>query len=52
MLAFAYLGKYIFEDFKAILSQYLNIIFSILFLVLGLFQLAQFSVKQYRLIKK
>lgn len=51
MLAFVYLGKYIFEDIKTILSQYLNIVFTILFLILGLIQLAQFSVKQYRLIK-
>jgi hypothetical protein len=51
MLAFAYLGKYIFENIKAILSQYLNIIFTILFLILALIQLGKFSIKQYRLIK-
>jgi len=51
MLAFAYVGKFIFEDNVATLSPYLNLIFVFLFLAIGLIQLAQFSVKQYRMTK-
>jgi hypothetical protein len=49
MLTFTYIGEFVLEDDKAIFSLYLNLIFAFLFLVLGLIQLGQFSVKQYRI---
>ncbi|WP_159024093.1 hypothetical protein [Formosa sp. L2A11] len=51
MLTFAYVGKFIFEDNIAAFSPYLNLFIALLFFVLGLIQLIQFSVKQYKIKK-
>ena len=51
MFTVIYVGKFVFEAHVKLLNPFLNVIFVLLFLVLGLIQLAQFSIKQYRLTK-